>query len=100
MAGVAGDSRVRAKQRKTIEVIADVGHRDAPAANRVAVLAGRAHLAGVNVGVTIRALLSHLGKHRVGVALAAMHALVHAAQGELGFGVVIELRLGADGLPA
>lgn len=100
MAGIARNRGVGAQQRETIEVIAHVGHRNTPAADRVAILAGRTHLASVDVGVTIGAHFPDFGKDRVGMTLAALHALMHSAQRELRVRVVIELWLGADRFPA
>ena len=49
------------------------------------------HLAPVNVGVTISAILADIGEHRLDVAFGAFHFFVQAAQWIVGL-VVIELR--------
>ncbi len=72
--------------------------KDAPALYRVTLLAVRAHLATVNVGVTVRAVRARIGEHHLGVALGASHILVQAAQGIAGL-VVIELGNCPDRLP-
>ncbi len=64
----------------------------------MALLALRAHLPAVNIGVAIRALVSHLREDWFGVALHAGDILVHAAQREVGLAVV-EVRKAADRLP-
>lgn len=99
VAGIARNGGMGAQQWKPVEVVAHVRHRDLPAADRMAILAGRAHLAGVDIGVAIRAHFPHFGKHGIGVALAALYVLVHAAQRELRLRVVIELGHGAQRLP-
>ena len=65
----------------------------------MALLAVRAHLPLVNVRVAIRALRSHIAKDRLGVALRAANAFVHAAQ-RIFRCVVIEFRNCSDGLPS
>jgi len=91
---------MRPKQWEPIEVVLNLVNRDAPSPHRVAVLASGAKLAAVNVGMTIRALLAHLREDFADVALAASYIGVHGAERVFRFGVVIELRLGADRLPA
>ena len=96
---VAVKRGVRANQWEAVQVLIDLLHRDVPSSDVVALLAIRAHLALVNVGVAVGALLADIGKDRLGVALNAAHAFVHAAQRVLG-GVVIEFRNGADRFPS
>ena len=59
----------------------------------------RSHLPLVNIGMAVLTILTRVGKHRLDVALAALHLFVHAAQGILCL-VVIEFGDGADGTPA
>src|SRR5215475_14110553 len=65
----------------------------------MALLAVRAHLALVNVGVALRALRTHIRENRLRVALRARNAFVHSAQRIFG-GVVIELRNSANRFPS
>src|SRR2546429_8777829 len=70
-----------------------------PTKNGVTLRAIRAHLALVNVGVAILAILPHIREYRFYVALCALHFLVHAAQRIVRF-VVIEFGDRANGAPA
>jgi len=99
VAGLALDRRVRTEQRETVLVLADGLCRDLPAAHRMAAFAVRAHLAAVQVGVTVGAVVAHIGEHGLDVALRAGDFLVQAAERVAG-GVVIEFRDSADGAPA
>ena len=99
MARITIQRGMRANQRETIHVLIDLLNGDVPALHRVALLTVRAHLPLVNVGVTGRALRSHVRKNQLGMALRAAHALVHAAQGILR-GVVIKFGNGPDRLPS
>jgi len=65
----------------------------------VALRAIRTHLPAVNVRVAVRAILSHVGEHRLYVAFEALHFFVHAAQRIVRL-VVIKLRHRADRTPA
>lgn len=65
----------------------------------MALLAIGAHLAAVDVGMTIGALGTDVGKDQLDVALVAFHLLVHAAK-RIACLVVAKLRDAADGLPA
>ena len=98
VAGLALDRRVRTEQRETVLVLADGLCRDLPAAHRMAAFAVRAHLAPVQVGVTVGAVVAHIGEHGLDVALRAGDFLVQAAEREAG-GVVIEFGDSADGAP-
>src|SRR5579864_8615504 len=99
VAGVAVDDGVGAYQREAIKVLIDLLNRNVPSRHGVALFAVGTHLALVNVGVAVSTLRSDIREDRLDVALRASHAFVHAAQRILG-GVVIELRDGADRLPA
>ena len=99
MAGITIQRGMRANQRKTIHVLIDLLNGDVPALHRVALLTVRAHLPLVNVGVTGRALRSHVRKNQLGMTLRAAHALVHAPQ-RISRGVVIEFRDRSNWLPA
>lgn len=90
---------VRTNQREAVQVLIDLLHRNIPSSDVVALLAIGTHLALVNVGVAVGALLADVGEDRLGVALNTAHAFVHAAQRILG-GVVIEFRNCADRLPS
>jgi hypothetical protein len=65
----------------------------------VTLVASRAHLSPMYVGMAIRALLADIGKYGTGVALCARDALMHAAEGKACL-VVIELRHIADRFPS
>lgn len=99
MTGIAVHRGVSPDERETIQVLIDLLDGNMPTLYGMALFAVGAHLPLVNVRVTIRALGTHIGEHHLGVALGASHALMHSAQRVLG-GVVVELRDGADGLPA
>lgn len=79
MAGVARHGGVSSKQRESVQVVLHSVRRNTPAPHRVAILAGSAELAAMQVGVTIRTLLAYLRKNLVDVALAAGHVLVQAS---------------------
>ena len=99
MAFLALDYRVRAKQRKSVEVLLHRLDRRPPSENRVALRAVRAELRAVYVGVTIGAILADVREHRPGVASRAGYFFVHAAK-RVPRGVVIEFGNGANGSPA
>ena len=90
---------VPANQRKTIFVIPHRLNCHPPPLHVVAALAIRAHLAVVDIRVTIPAPRAGIGKNRLGVTLRARHVLVHAAQRVAGFGV-IEFRNSAYRFPS
>ena len=90
---------VSSQQRETILVILNLLDGDIPAEHRVAPRAIRSHLPLVNIGVTVLTLLAGVGKHRLNVALRALHFFVHPPQWILRF-VVIKFRHGADGAPS
>jgi hypothetical protein len=99
MTFLALDYRVRAEQRKPVEVLLDRLHRHLPSENRVALRAIRAELGAVNIGVTIGAILANVGENRLGMATCARYFFVHAAK-RVPRGVVIEFGNGANGSPA
>lgn len=98
VASVAIDGGMGSGQREAIVVVLNIANRDLPSAHRVALLAVRAELAAVNVGVAILAALSDVGEYRFHVALGTGHRLVHAAQGILR-AIVIEFRNGPNWAP-
>lgn len=98
MAAIALQQRVRSHQRKAVEMLLDVLHRNPPPFHAVAVFAARSKLAAMYIGVAVRAFRARIAEHQVGVALAAGHSFVHSAQGKLGL-VVIKLGNIANRLP-
>src|SRR6202007_1898040 len=98
MALVALPNRVRAEQWESIEVVVDGLHRHVPAIDRVALGAVSSHLAAVNVGVAIGAVLANIGEDGFQRAAGAGNFFVHAAQW-VASGVVIEFRNCTDGRP-
>lgn len=99
MTFLALDYRVRAKQRKSIEMLLNRLDRHAPSENRVALRTVRAELSAVYVGVTICAILANVRENWLGVASGAGYFFVHAAK-RVPRGVVIEFGNGANGSPA
>ena len=90
---------MRAEQREAVLVLADRFHRNRPTQDGVTLVALRAHLAPVNVGVAIGALFPDVSKYRLDMALGAGDTFVHAAQ-RVTRAVVIELGNVADRLPS
>lgn len=90
---------MRAGQRKPVHVLVDLADIHLPAADGVAVLTNRRHLAPVDVGMAVSALVADIRENHLHVAGRAGHAFVHATQREAG-GVVIELGNGPDRFPA
>lgn len=80
VAGVTGNRRVCADQGESILVIAHRLQGDLPPLHRVALLALRAELAAVNVGVTVRAFGSDVREHEADMTLCAGNSLVQATQ--------------------
>src|SRR5450631_2299688 len=99
MARVAGYCRVRAKQRKSIEVVLHGVDGDLPSPHRMTVLARSSKLPAMNIGVAIRALLADLREHGVHMAQAASYVGMHGAQRILRVGIVIEFRFCPNRLP-
>jgi len=92
------DSRVRTQQREAVLVVLELLHSDVPALYGVTFRAVRAHFSLVHVRVTVLAVLSHLGKDRLDMALRTLHLLMHAAQRVLRL-VVVKLWVSANGPP-
>ena len=88
-----------ASQREAVHVLINLLNRDFPAAHRMTVLARRAHLASVDVGMAVSAFRAHIREDELGMACCTRHAFVHASQRELGC-IVIEFRRSTDRLPA
>jgi len=72
---------------------------EVPAFHGVTAFAVCAHLAAVDIGMTIGTVGSCVRKHRLGVALGTSNAFVQTAQRIFGL-IVIELGDGTDGLPS
>src|SRR5579872_4409038 len=99
MAVVALQHRMGADQRKAVLVIANLLERNLPSLDRMAALAICSKLAAMNVGVAVRAVTADVLENQIDVALGASHLRMHAAQ-RIARLVMIELRIGADRLPA
>ena len=89
---------MRPEKREAILVILHLLHRDIPSLHGVALGAIRAHLAAMNIGMAIGAVLADIREYRLNVARDAFHFFVHPAQGIAGF-VVIEFRNSAYRTP-
>ena len=98
MTGVAVYGSMRSGQRKAVVVLLDLHDRNLPAAYGMALLAVRAKLSAVNVGMAVLAPLSYIGEHRLDVALRASHGLMHTAQRISGL-IMVEFRNGTDRTP-
>jgi len=72
---------------------------DIPALDGVTALAVGAHLATMNVGMTVGAIGSCVGENGLGMTLGAGYTFVETAKRVPGF-VVVKLGNGADGFPA
>ena len=96
---VARNSGMRSNQREAPVVLLDLCRLNLPATHRVALLAVRTQLPAVNIGMALRAQMTHVGEDRLGVAGGAGHALVQAAQWKA-CRIVIEFWDGTDRLPA
>jgi len=90
---------VRTDQREAVVVVPDRFQRCLPTLHGVALRAVGAELAAMDVGVAVGALRAHILENHARMALTAAHALVHAPERIAGE-IVIEIGLGADGLPA
>lgn len=90
--------RMRTHQGKAILVLVDLLYGDLPSLYGMALVAGRAKLPLVNIGMAVGALLAYVCEHRLGVTLGASDPLVHAAQRKSGL-VVVEFRDVADRFP-
>ncbi len=89
---------VSAEQREAVVMLLHRLTRDVPALDGVTGLAVGAHLAAVNIRMTVRAFRSHVGEHKLDVTRTAVHLLMHAAQRKTR-AVVIKFGNIADGLP-
>jgi hypothetical protein len=87
-----------AEQWKPVLVFLNGGKTDLPSADGVALGAIRAKLSAMDVGVTIRAILSNVGENGIQVALRAGNFLMHSSQ-RIARLVVVEFGVGADGVP-
>lgn len=90
---------MRAREREPVRVLIDLGDRDLPPVDGMAVLAGGAHAAPVDVGMAVGAPVANIGEHHFGMATGAGNAFMHAAQRKARL-AVIKLRYGTDRLPA
>jgi hypothetical protein len=99
VAGIAVDGCVGTGQRETIVVLLHIFNSDGPSADGVALLAIRAQLTLVNIGMAVLAALTDAGENHLHVTLDASDAGVHTAQ-RIARLVVVELRNGSDRLPA
>jgi hypothetical protein len=98
VAVIALHGGVSAKERETVLVILELLDGDVPALDGVTLSAVGAHLAIVNVGVAILAVLPDIRENRFDVTLRALHVFVHAAEGVFGF-AMIKLGISANGAP-
>ena len=99
VARFAGGGGMRAHQRKTVLVLLHVFDGNLPPFHRMAALALAAHLAAMNIGVAVGALISHIGEDHFHVALGAGHRSMHSTQRIRGLAMV-EVGHRPDGLPA
>ena len=76
MALIAFHDRMRAEQRKSVEVLLNRLDGHLPTKNGVALGAVASELTAVHVRVTIRAVLPHIGEDRLDMALRARDFLV------------------------
>ena len=72
-------SGMSAEQRKPVLMVLDLLHGNLPAQYGVALRAVGTEFAPMNVRVAVRAILSHVGENRLGMALRTFHFFVHAA---------------------
>ena len=91
--------RMRAHQREAIAMLADLANGLLPTLHRVAVLATRAKLIAMDIGVAVRALDADILEHQASVAIVATHVLVHPAKRVRSLGVVVELGYSANRTP-
>ena len=98
VAGIALDGGVRTEERETILMILDGLGGDVPTLHCVALSAVGAHLAAVNVCMTIGTIFADIGEDRFDMALDAVYFFVHPPQWIFRF-IVIEFGYGADRTP-
>lgn len=99
VAFIALNRGMRAQKRKAVLVILHLLYRDIPSLHGVTLCAIGAHLAAMNIGVAIGAILADVCKDRLDMALDAAHFLVHPTQRIAGL-VVIKFRNRAYGTPS
>jgi hypothetical protein len=99
VAGITVDGCVGTGQRETIVVLLHIFNSDGPSADGVTLLAIRAQLTLVNIGVAVLAALTDIGENHLHVTLDASDAGVHAPQ-RIARLVVVELGNSADRPPA
>ena len=90
---------MRSHQGEAILVVLDRLQGNRPAAHVVTTLAVGAHLAAMDVGMTVSASCAGVGEHHLGMASGARYTLVRSDQGIAGL-VVIEFRNGSYRFPA
>jgi hypothetical protein len=98
MAGDAVDRRMRSDQGEAIFVSAYGLQGYIPTDHAMALLAIRAELPPMNVGVAIGTLRAHVAEYRLCMALDAIDFGMHTPQGVAGR-IVVEFRDRADRLP-
>ena|SRR5215469_9721909 len=76
----------------------DLLHGNLPASDVVAVIARRAELSFMDVGVAVGAPVAYVGEDWLRVAISAAHRLVHPAKGKA-CAIVVEFRETADRSP-
>jgi len=80
-------------------MVANLLPRREPALHDVALSAVGPKFTQMYVGVTIRTVLSDIGKNRIGVTLPAGHSIVHAAERKSGL-IMIEFGMDSNRGPA
>ncbi len=98
VAVLAGSGRMRSSQGEAVVVHVDLGNGNIPSPDRMTVFAGAGHLAAMDVGVAVGALVADVREHHLGVAGHAIDAFVHATERKLGL-VVVEFGNRTDRLP-
>lgn len=99
MAIVALQGRVSADKRKTVQVVADGIGIHLPAVHGVAVLARRAKLSAMDVGMAISTLLTDVSKDFLHMARITCDILVQTPEGIFGLTIVVELDCFPKGSP-
>ena|SRR5689334_18012602 len=98
MAGDAIHGRMRSNEREPVFVCPHGLQGDIPADHAVALLAIRAELASMNIGMTVGTVRAYVAEYRLSMALDAAHLRVHAAQ-RIACRIVVEFWDRADRLP-
>lgn len=99
MAALAGHRRMSANEWETVGMLASLLDTRAPPLDRMAILAASSELSAVYVGVAGCTRMANVLKYSGNMAAGTGYSGVHAAQGIARLGIVIELRLGAQGPP-